>query len=230
MTIDLEDEETLIAEDQLEAARRDPATFVRMGDLISDMSTPFAARFRALFTLKNLKGPLAVDAISRGFVEPSPLFRHELAYVLGQLQDEAALPVLSTILDDATEDAMVRHEAGEALGAIGSEASLELLRKHAASEIVVLAETCQIAVDRIVHEAGKRTGSVVEGEIFNPYHTIDPAPAIEGGTPAVIFSRSARCHRLSSFSLSLFALAPPVIFVALRVGTAFLSIFAQPLL
>ena len=71
----------------------------------------------------------SLQAICRGLAEPSPLLRHELAYVLGQLQDPTAIPALTGILDDEGEDAMVRHEAAEALGAIGLEESLDILRK-----------------------------------------------------------------------------------------------------
>lgn len=74
--------------------------------------------------------PASLQAICRGLAEQSALLRHELAYVLGQLQDPLALPKLSAILDDEAEDAMVRHEAAEAIGAIGLEESLPILRKY----------------------------------------------------------------------------------------------------
>ena len=64
MTIDLHPEDTMISDSQLEAARKDPAVFAKLGDIMADVSTPFHERFRALFTLKNLKGPVAVEVRS----------------------------------------------------------------------------------------------------------------------------------------------------------------------
>ena len=55
----------------------------------------------------------------RHFNQKSALLRHELAYVLGQMQMDEALPTLKKILSDLNEHVMVRHEAAEALGAIG---------------------------------------------------------------------------------------------------------------
>ena len=51
----------------------------------------------------------------------SALFRHEVAYVLGQLAHAAAVPALVRTLRRTEESAMVRHECAEALGAIGSD-------------------------------------------------------------------------------------------------------------
>lgn len=42
--------------------------------------------------------------------DDSCLMRHELAYILGQIQDSTACGVLSDILQDTTDDVMVRHE------------------------------------------------------------------------------------------------------------------------
>ena len=48
----------------------------------------------------------------------SALLRHEVAFVLGQMQHPTALPALSTSLKRQHEHNMVRHEAAEALGAL----------------------------------------------------------------------------------------------------------------
>jgi deoxyhypusine monooxygenase len=48
----------------------------------------------------------------------SALLKHEVAFVLGQLQNAKAMPALKQALADSGESAMVRHEAAEALGAI----------------------------------------------------------------------------------------------------------------
>ena len=53
------------------------------------------------------------------FSSESALLRHEIAYVLGQMQNTVALPTLIERLEDGDEHVMVRHEAAEAMGAIG---------------------------------------------------------------------------------------------------------------
>jgi deoxyhypusine monooxygenase len=42
--------------------------------------------------------------------EDSALMRHELAYILGQMQNRKACDVLSKILRDESDDVLVRHE------------------------------------------------------------------------------------------------------------------------
>eukprot|EP00163_Fabomonas_tropica_P017779 TRINITY_DN3152_c0_g1_i12.p1 TRINITY_DN3152_c0_g1~~TRINITY_DN3152_c0_g1_i12.p1 ORF type:complete len:147 (+),score=25.27 TRINITY_DN3152_c0_g1_i12:173-613(+) len=97
--------------------------------ILSDASAPMAKRMRAVFTLKNLKHPACVDILAKAFNDPSALLRHEVAYVLGQMQLTSAIPKLNQVLENEKEDGMVRHEAAEALGAIGEEQSIEILEK-----------------------------------------------------------------------------------------------------
>lgn len=49
---------------------------------------------------------------------------------------------------------MCRHEAAEALGALGFDDSLDLLKKlrDDENELEIIRETCDIAVDRIIWE------------------------------------------------------------------------------
>lgn len=60
------------------------------------------------------------------------------------------------VLSDAGEDAMVRHEAAEALGAIADERALALLAAHAADAEPIVADSCLVALDMLEHE---RSGS-----------------------------------------------------------------------
>lgn len=55
------------------------------------------------------------------------------------------------MIEDRAEDAMCRHEAVEALGALTDEGSLDLLRgrRDDATEEEVVRETAEIAVERI---------------------------------------------------------------------------------
>lgn len=51
-------------------------------------------------------------------------FRHEIAFVFGQLSTSHAIPALLDVLRNETESPMVRHEAAEALGGIVGEGEL----------------------------------------------------------------------------------------------------------
>lgn len=81
--------------------------------VLNDSTRPLKERFRALFTLRNLGGPKAVQGISNCFSDSSALLKHELAYCLGQMQDPSAIPILTAVLKDVKQEPMVRHEAGE---------------------------------------------------------------------------------------------------------------------
>lgn len=95
-----------------------------------------------------------MDAIGDAFATPSALLKHELAYCLGQTRNLYAVPPLRACLSDLKEDPMCRHEAAEALGAIGHESQLDILREFESrkGEDVNVVETCEIAIGRIEWE------------------------------------------------------------------------------
>ncbi|KAJ1059786.1 hypothetical protein K5549_004224 [Capra hircus] len=146
-----------------------------VGQTLVDPRQPLQARFRALFTLRGLGGPVAISWISRAFDDDSALLKHELAYCLGQMQDRRAIPVLLDVLRDTRQEPMVRHEAGEALGAIGDPEVLEILKQYSTDPVVEVAETCQLAVRRLEWLQQQSGESVVQG----PYLSVDPAPPAE---------------------------------------------------
>lgn len=87
-----------------------------------DRSLPLFTRYRAMFSLRNLPpSEASVLALAEGFKDPSALFRHEIAYVFGQLTSKYSVPALIERLRCADEGEMVRHECAEALGGIASE-------------------------------------------------------------------------------------------------------------
>lgn len=99
-----------------------------IGRLLNDVNRPIGQRFRSLFTLKNIGGTDSIDQICQCLLtDDSALLKHECAYCLGQMQDTYAIPVLNQVLSNAEEHPMVRHEAGEALGAIGDPQSIDIL-------------------------------------------------------------------------------------------------------
>ena len=63
-----------------------------------DTELPLFERYRAMFTLRNMQTAEAVVALCAGLTDPtSALFRHEVAYVLGQLQHAAATDALAKV-------------------------------------------------------------------------------------------------------------------------------------
>lgn len=145
-----------------------------------DTNTPLAVRFRALFSLKALgsEGNVgAIDAIAAGFADDSELLKHELAYVLGQTKQKAAIKHLTSVLEDMEQQPMVRHEAAEALGAIGDEQSIPILVRFEKSDpLEIVRQTCELAIERI--EWLKSTATNPEILQKSLYSSIDPAPPL----------------------------------------------------
>jgi len=143
----------------------------RVGELLNNTDRPLKERFRALFTLKNVGGPRAINWISKAFEDESALLKHEVAYCLGQLQDPLAIPVLISVVSDNGREAIVRHEAAEALGAIGGKEVLPTLEKFSEDPIPEVSETCKLALAKLKFEENKK-----KGKDLNVYGSIDPAP------------------------------------------------------
>ncbi|KND88797.1 Deoxyhypusine hydroxylase [Tolypocladium ophioglossoides CBS 100239] len=158
------------------------ATIKSLRESLCSEETPLAVRFRALFSLKHLattsedSSAIAVEAIAAGFASPSALLKHELAYCLGQTGKDAAIKPLRDVLSDLQEDPMCRHEAAEALGALGKADNLDLLKhfRDREGEEVVVTETCEIAIDRIEWENSKER--LQEKLRQSDFASIDPAP------------------------------------------------------
>ncbi|CAG8487310.1 6479_t:CDS:2, partial [Acaulospora colombiana] len=158
----------------LESFNTDPSTYDHLEDIITnkDGQVPLHKRFRAIFTLKNIANEKSIDILAKAFKDDSALLKHELAYVLGQIKNPYANPVLSSVLADETEDPMVRHEAAEALGAIGDSSSLNILEKYLHDEHSVVRETCELAIAKIKYENSKEDSE----DIKSIFTSIDPAP------------------------------------------------------
>ena len=76
------------------------------------------------------------------------MFRHEVAYVLGQIQSELSTEPLMERLKDSLENDMVRHECAEALGSIATDTINDELGKYLDSSVPpVLRESCVVALD-----------------------------------------------------------------------------------
>ena len=119
--------------------------------VLNDEKERMFVRMRSVFALRNIGGKEAVEALCSGFSSASALLRHELAYVLGQMQDSRALPALNSRLEDLDEHVMVRHEAAEAMGAIGNRNSREILNRFLDDPSIEVAESCEVALDLLNH-------------------------------------------------------------------------------
>ncbi|KAI0726466.1 ARM repeat-containing protein [Fomitopsis betulina] len=119
-----------------------------------DVSRPLFERYRAMFALRNIGTPVAVDALAAGFTDDSALFKHEIAFVFGQLLSTHSVPSLLKVLQDSSESDMVRHEAAEALGGIATPEVLPHLREWSTREDSprVVRESCIVAIDMWEHE------------------------------------------------------------------------------
>ncbi|KAJ7175988.1 armadillo-type protein [Mycena filopes] len=119
-----------------------------------DTKLPLFQRYRAMFALRNVGTPAAVDALAAGFSDESALFKHEIAFVFGQLLSPHSVPALLTVLENSAESEMVRHEAAEALGGIGTPEVLPHLKEWMAREDapLVVRQSCEVAIDMWEHE------------------------------------------------------------------------------
>ena len=119
----------------------------QLRNTLLDENEKMFQRMRSVFKLRNIRTPHSCLALCDGFSSTSALLRHELAYVLGQMQMDEALPTLIKILADDKEHVMVRHEAAEALGAIGNREAVPVLEKYLNDEHIEVSESCEVALD-----------------------------------------------------------------------------------
>lgn len=154
------------------------------GLILASDKEPLAKRFRALFTLRNIVCQDSIDTIGKVLLDDdSDLLKHECAYCMGQMKDPSAIPYLVEAIQDENQHPMVRHEAGEALGAIGNYTKdiLDLLQKYSKHQVRELSETCDLALDRLNWYNKKSANKTTESE--SPYNAVDPTPSYPNTTP-----------------------------------------------
>jgi len=131
-----------------------------------------AKRIRAVFHLRSHGSAEAAAILEQGIRDPSALLKHEICYALGQMRLPVSVPFLICVVEDAGQETIVRHEAAEALGAIGQEAGRAVLQKHAEQGDRELRETCYLALKRLDWLSTGETVPVSEFSV-----AVDPAPA-----------------------------------------------------
>ncbi|GKY95132.1 hypothetical protein MPSEU_000477100 [Mayamaea pseudoterrestris] len=131
-------------------------------------------------TLEKATNHLIIDALVRELenLDHKSLMRHEFAYVLGQLQDTRACPALEACVKDFTDCVMVRHEAAEALGAIGQSSSVIVMRQVCCdvNTPVELRETCELSIELV--EWKQRQEQRLSNNLNGESDENDPAPPV----------------------------------------------------
>lgn len=135
-------------------------TVEELQQTLMDTKAPLFLRYRAMFALRDLASPPdlptavpAVLALAKGFADESALFRHEIAFVFGQLSHPASIPALTEALSNTEEVGMVRHEAAEALGSLGEEEGVEdILKRFLHDKEDVVRESVIVALDMVDYE------------------------------------------------------------------------------
>ena len=147
------------------AQGQEEQTVEELGKALMDTTAPLFKRYRAMFSLRDLASPPdlptavpAVLALAKGFADSSALFRHEVAFVFGQLAHPASIPALTAALSNTEEASMVRHEAAEALGSLGDEEGVEeTLLKFLHDKEAVVRESVIVALDMAEYEKSNET-------------------------------------------------------------------------
>ncbi|KAF9454687.1 Deoxyhypusine hydroxylase [Macrolepiota fuliginosa MF-IS2] len=139
------------------APKPDTVTSDRITSLQKDLTNTELSlfeRYRAMFALRNIGTAAAVDALASGFSDDSALFKHEIAFIFGQMLSPHSVPSLLNVLQNTTESDMVRHEAAEALGGIATPEVLPHLKDWMTREDAprVVRESCQVAIDMWEYE------------------------------------------------------------------------------
>lgn len=140
----------------------DKLSFEELGDLLCDSERDIFDRYRAMFSLRNRGSEPAVKQLCRALTQDasSALLRHEVAYVLGQMQHPSSVEALEESLRRADEHMMVRHESAEALGAIDGrwEDVERILAEFSADPNDVVRESCLVALDAADYWSHNRSG------------------------------------------------------------------------
>jgi deoxyhypusine monooxygenase len=149
-------------------------SITELKEKLLDTNLPLFTRYRAMFALRDLASPptlptstSAVHALAAGFSDPSALFRHEIAFVFGQLSHPASIPALVACLSKKDEESMVRHEAAEALGSLGDEEGVEdILKGFLNDPEQVVRESVVVALDMAEYEKNGEVEYAIVPEAF----------------------------------------------------------------
>lgn len=91
-------------------------------------------------------------ALASGLKDSSALFKHEIAYIFGQICNPVTVPSLIDVVQREEEAPMVRHEAAEALGAIATDETFPVLKGLLQDKDEVVRESAVVALDMWEYE------------------------------------------------------------------------------
>lgn len=131
--------------------------------LFADQKTPLFDRYRAMFALRDIGSPEAVEILCQEMAAQhvgQALFRHELAFVLGQLHNPDAVQALIDTLSNPEQHHVVRHESAFALGLSGSYADSGLrtkarqaLEKYCSDPNLIVSQSCLVGLDMLAYKS-----------------------------------------------------------------------------
>jgi deoxyhypusine monooxygenase len=175
--------EKILNTDQLSALR----------SILINLEEPIAKRTQAAFRLRTDGRECACRIIEEALANKADcdLMRHELAYIAGQMQFISSCGLLEQVLRDESDSILVRHECAEALGAIANQTSEAVLLEYSSHAAPEIAETCQIALDRIQWKKQQQHMEQHESAVLEQnagasaftkslYLSVDPAPPLNG--------------------------------------------------
>jgi len=179
----------------------------KLKSTLSNSAASMSKRMRAIFTLKNLGSIAAIDALKDSLSDPSVLLAHEVAYCLGQMRNAHAVTYLIDTLKNETLHPMVRHEAAEALGAIGGESAEIALNQFKDHSLAEIRDTCQIALG-LLNWKKQNEGESNANASHPVFQSVDPAPPCKPTTTLKDLRTTLLSHDLPLFDRyrALFAL------------------------
>lgn len=138
--------------------------------ILADPKSTVKDKYETLFHLKSHGSNTAVSALIKSYVHlrNSELLKHELMYILGQINNDMVVDFLIEVLNNHEEAPVVRHEAGEALANYSSHKSriLKELKKFIDSDISVLRSTVRIAITKLtIYGPNNNYQKYLEGNI-----------------------------------------------------------------
>ncbi|KAH8741749.1 protein with 4xEZ_heat domains [Cryptosporidium ryanae] len=129
----------------------------RIRELLLNYETDISSKIRCLFFGRfhgdEESSEILIESLN---YSDSVLYRHEVLYVLGQMGLKSPLNCLYNILGNLDEHPMVRHEAGEAIAAIGDLKSMQVIEKYINDDSPAVRETCYLARHSLRTKSKKR--------------------------------------------------------------------------
>lgn len=129
----------------------------RMVDIIQNEDTPISIKMRHLFNLRSLNTPESSIGIQKLLSGTSVLLDHEIAYVLGQMQQPNSVEFLIQLAADNSANPIVRHEAIEALGNFSDPSLVQFIEPFTENKCKIISESAILAIRKLQDETSKES-------------------------------------------------------------------------